>query len=209
MADGQQMSEGTTSDTFRPTRLPPSLESIVKIYTRTGDGGETSLLGGKRVPKNNPQVAAYGDVDELNAAIGVAAAQQPREFESTLLTEIQRDLLAIGSTLGTPAPERVKQRCGKASLGQHRVDELESAIDQVASQLPQLRVFVLPGGTTKSALLHKARTVCRRAERSVVALREHQDVPHIVLVYLNRLSDLLFVLARLANHRADVTEIEW
>jgi len=204
-----RMNGGTASDTFRPTQLPPSLESIVKIYTRTGDGGETSLLGGKRVPKNDPRVAAYGNVDELNAAIGVAAAQQPAEFESKLLTAIQRDLLAIGSALATPAREEVKQGSEKASLDQRNVAELESAIDGATAQLPPLRAFVLPGGTSKSALLHQARTVCRRAERSVVALREHQDVPNLVLVYLNRLSDLLFVLARLANQRANVTDTAW
>ncbi len=181
----------------------------MKIYTRTGDGGETSLLGGRRVPKNSPRVVAYGDVDELNAAIGVAAAQEPREFESTLLTAVQRDLLAIGSTLANPGWERAKQGSEKTSLDRRRVDELESAIDQVVLQLPPLRAFVLPGGTAKGAMLHQARTVCRRAERSVVALREDQDVPHLVLVYLNRLSDLLFVLARLTNHRANVADTEW
>lgn len=181
----------------------------MKIYTRTGDGGETSLLGGKRVSKNDPRVVAYGDVDELNAAIGVAAAQQPQDFESTLLTAIQRDLLSIGSILATLVQERAKRGSDKVSLNQPRVDEVESAIDQVNSQLPPLRAFVLPGGTAKSALLHQARTVCRRAERSVVTLREEEDVPQLILVYLNRLSDLLFVLARLANYRAKVIDTEW
>ena len=174
----------------------------MKIYTKTGDGGETGLFGGSRVPKSHPRVAAYGDVDELNAAIGVAAATTPRGFEARLLESIQRDLFAVGAQLASPKPEKVAKALVKARLDPARVTDLERAIDRLERTLPALRAFVLPGGTPKAAQLHLARTVCRRAERAVIALiRGRQRVPSVIPVYLNRLSDLLFVLARAANRR--------
>jgi cob(I)alamin adenosyltransferase len=181
----------------------------MKIYTRTGDAGETSLLGGGRVPKHDARVSAYGDVDEVNAAIGVVLATPPLDFEAELLDGIQRDLFAIGGQLASPDPAKVAKALAKARLDDARVTALEAAIDRADREIPPLTAFVLPGGTLKAAGLHVGRTVCRRAERSVVALHQTQEVPAIILVYLNRLSDLLFTLARLANHRAGLADRTW
>ncbi len=182
----------------------------MKIYTRTGDGGETALMGGGRVAKDHVRVAAYGDVDEANAAIGVARATGPRDLADALLAAIQQDLFAIGAALATPEPERLKQaQRDKMVVGAERVAALEAAIDDADGELPPLKAFVLPGGTAKAAQLHLARTVVRRAERAVVHLAHVEQVPVEVVVYLNRLSDLLFTLARLANHRAGVADVAW
>jgi cob(I)alamin adenosyltransferase len=181
----------------------------MKIYTRTGDLGDTGLFGGGRVPKDHPRVAAYGDVDELNSAIGVARAAAPAELFDALLETVQRDLFALGGHLATPDPEKVARALEKAELNETRVTEFERAIDDADGELPPLRAFVLPSGTPKAAALHLARTVCRRAERSVVRLAREDDVPPLFVVYLNRLSDLLFTLARLANHRAGAGEVTW
>jgi cob(I)alamin adenosyltransferase len=181
----------------------------MKIYTRSGDEGDTGLFGGGRVPKHHPRVAAYGDVDELNSAIGLARATAPADLADQLLESVQRDLFAIGGHLATPDPERVSRTLEKAALSDDRVAEFERAIDAADAELPPLTAFVLPGGTPKAAALHLARTVCRRAERSVVRLACEAEVPPLFLVYLNRLSDLLFTLARLANHRARVGDTTW
>ena len=181
----------------------------MSIYTRSGDKGETGLLGGGRVPKNDPRVAAYGDVDELNAAIGTAMACQPEDFRTDLLESVQRDLFAIGGQLAAPDPSRVAKALKRAKIAQDRILELESVIDEADGELDPLKHFVLPGGTMKAALLHQARTVCRRAERQVVALAQDKPVPEIIVIYLNRLSDVLFTLARLANHRAGLTDRIW
>lgn len=187
----------------------PYLPLRMKIYTKTGDTGETSLLGGGRVPKHDLRVSAYGNVDELNAAIGVVLANPPAEFATDLLTGIQRDLLRIGGRLAAPDPEKVARALEKTALDPSRVGELEAAIDRAALQLDPLQAFVLPGGTAKAAALHVARTVCRRAERAVARLAEGHEVPPLIPTYLNRLSDLLFTLARLANHDAGVPDHEW
>ncbi|MBI4500417.1 MAG: cob(I)yrinic acid a,c-diamide adenosyltransferase [Gemmatimonadetes bacterium] len=181
----------------------------MKIYTRTGDRGETALFGGGRVSKDNLRVAAYGDVDELNSALGAAMACDPSEFETALLESIQRDLFSIGGRLATPEPDKVAKALAKAEIAESRVRDLESAIDRSETELAPLSAFVLPGGSPKAAALHVARTVCRRAERSVVALERVEGVPPVVLIYLNRLSDLLFTLARLANRRAGVSDRIW
>jgi cob(I)alamin adenosyltransferase len=181
----------------------------VKIYTRTGDTGETALFGGGRVSKDHPRTSAYGDVDELNSAIGVARATAPAEMFDELLDGIQRDLFAIGGRLATPQPEKVAKAIAKAVLPPERVDSFERVMDDAEGELAPLRAFVLPGGTGKAAALHLARTVCRRAERSVVRLAREEDAPAEILVYLNRLSDLLFTLARLANHRAGAGDTTW
>jgi len=182
----------------------------VKIYTRTGDGGETSLMGAGRVPKDHLRVRAYGDVDEANAAVGLARTTAPRDLADDLLTAIQHDLFTIGGALATPEPDRVgaAQRV-KVVVAAERISALEAAIDAADTELPALKAFVLPGGTPKAAALHLARTVCRRAERTVVHLSHTEHVPDEVLVYLNRLSDLLFTLARLANLRARVDDVTW
>jgi cob(I)alamin adenosyltransferase len=181
----------------------------VKIYTRTGDSGETGLFGGGRVPKDHPRVAAYGDVDELNSAIGLARAAAPADLFDALLETVQRDLFSIGGHLATPDPERVAKALEKASLSSGRIVEFETAMDAADAELPPLRAFVLPAGTPKAAALHLARTVCRRAERSTVALARDAEVPELFVVYLNRLSDLLFTLARLANHRGGSGDVTW
>lgn len=179
----------------------------MKIYTKTGDLGETSLLGGMRVPKDHLRVSAYGDVDETNAALGVvrALAEEPLE---RLLLAIQKDLFAIGAQLADPS-HKVAAKRTKAAVTAAQVRRLEKAIDAREARLPPLRSFVLPGGTPAAALLHQTRTVCRRAERSVVTLAREADVDPRIIVYLNRLSDLLFVLARVENHRAGFAEDRW
>jgi cob(I)alamin adenosyltransferase len=181
----------------------------MKIYTRTGDTGETGLFGGGRVAKDHPRVAAYGDVDELNSALGVVRATEPTTLFDPLLEAIQRDLFSIGGHLATPDPDRVRKALEKAALSSKRVGEFEQAMDEAERELPPLKAFVLPAGTPKASALHLARTVCRRAERSVVHLAQSNEVPDLFLIYLNRLSDLLFTLARLANHRAGVKDVTW
>jgi cob(I)alamin adenosyltransferase len=181
----------------------------VKIYTRTGDQGQTSLLGGGRVFKDDLRVAAYGDIDELNAALGAAMALEPAEFERDLLESIQKDLFAIGGRLASPDPGRVPKTAAKTELKPERIAALEQAIDRADAELAPLSAFILPGGTPKAAMFHLARTVCRRAERSVVALHRQAPVPEAILAYLNRLGDLLFTLARLLNHRSGVAERTW
>jgi cob(I)alamin adenosyltransferase len=181
----------------------------MKIYTRTGDTGETGLFGGGRVPKDHPRVAAYGDVDELNSTLGVVRATAGKEFFDPLLESIQQDLFSIGGHLATPDPERVRKALEKASLSPSRIGEFEQIMDVAEQELPPLRAFVLPAGTPIAASLHLARTVCRRAERSVVHLAHAEAVPELFVVYLNRLSDLLFTLARLANRRDGVSDVTW
>ena len=181
----------------------------MKIYTRTGDKGTTGLFGGGRVPKNHPRVAAYGDVDELNSAIGVVRAERPEEFFDALFATIQHDLFSIGGQLATPEPDKVRAALAKAELSPDRVTEFERVMDQADQELPPLRAFVLPAGIPKATALHVARTVCRRAERSLVTLGAEVPVPELFLMYLNRLSDLLFTLARLANHREGRGDVTW
>jgi len=179
------------------------------IYTKTGDSGQTGLFGGGRVPKDDPRVSAYGDVDELNSAIGVVRATQPVQLFDPLLESVQRDLFSLGGHLATPDPKKVARALEKADLAEDRVLAFERAMDEADGELPPLRAFVLPAGTPKSAALHLARTVCRRAERSVVHLSHTSEVPPLFISYLNRLSDLLFTLARLANHRDGAGDMTW
>lgn len=179
----------------------------MKIYTKTGDDGETSLFDGTRVAKDDPRVAAYGDVDELQAALGVAAAAGPDAELAGMLEALQRDLFALGARLADPS-HKIAARVTKAVVGDDSVARLEGWIDRLEEELPPLRHFILAGGCPAGASLHLARTVCRRAERAVLAVGRDAVEPH-VLVYLNRLSDLLFVMARAANHRAGAAEIAW
>ncbi len=181
----------------------------MKIYTKTGDGGETGLFGGGRVPKDHLRVEAYGAVDELNAAIGFARALEPAGLADALLLDVQRDLFAIGGLLASPEPGKVAKALAKAALDAGRVAALEAAIDAAEASLRPLDAFIIPGGTPKAAALHVARTVCRRAERSVVTLSREASLPPAVLPYLNRLSDLLFVLARGANAAAARPDVAW
>jgi cob(I)alamin adenosyltransferase len=179
----------------------------LKIYTKTGDLGETSLLGGMRVPKDHLRVVAYGDVDETNAALGAVRAFAGEPL-GRLVAGVQEDLFAIGAQLADPT-HRVAAKRAKAAVTAARVRRLEKAIDAREEKLPPLRSFLLPDGTPAAALLHLARTVCRRAERSVVTLAREADVDPRIIVYLNRLSDLLFVLARSENRQAGRDEDRW
>lgn len=180
-----------------------------KIYTKTGDDGRTGLFGGGRVEKDHARVEAYGDVDELNAVIGAARAVEMMPRVDEILAPIQRDLFAIGALLATPHPEKHREQLEKARLSDKRIAQLEQAIDDGEEELEPLKAFIMPGGTPKAASLHVARTVCRRAERSIIRMQRTDEVPQIVIVYLNRLSDLLFVLARVANKRAGAGEVTW
>ena len=179
----------------------------MKIYTRSGDAGDTALFDGTRVQKSDRRVAAYGDVDELNAWIGFAAAAGPDTAVKDQLQQIQRDLFALGSRLADPA-HRIAGRVTKAAITPDDIARLEQWIDAFDDELPPLRRFILAGGAPAGAALHVARTVCRRAERTMVELGEGAFEPEL-LHYVNRLSDLLFTMARAVNHRAGVPEIEW
>ncbi|GMV14295.1 MAG: cob(I)yrinic acid a,c-diamide adenosyltransferase [Polyangiaceae bacterium] len=179
----------------------------MKIYTKTGDSGSTGLFGGERVDKDDARVDGYGTVDETNAAIGVARAAGLTVEIDAVLAAVQSDLFTLGAELAcVPGHEA---RLKLALLGGPDIERLERAIDTAEEGLAPLTSFVLPGGTPGAAALHAARTACRRAERRVVALRRASPVRDEVIVYLNRLSDLLFVLARRANHAAGVTDVPW
>jgi cob(I)alamin adenosyltransferase len=183
-----------------------SYNPVVTLYTRTGDAGETALFDGTRVKKDDGRVDAYGEVDELNAWIGLVRAADGVGPLEAALVQIQRDVFALGAQLADPA-DKIASRVTKAALTDTDVTRLETLIDQFEEELPPLRRFILAGGTPAGSALHVARTVCRRAERRIVALEPPVDP--VLLRYVNRLSDLLFVLARIVNHRAGVPETEW
>lgn len=180
----------------------------MKIYTRTGDRGETGLFGGGRVRKNALRVEAYGEVDELNATLGLCAAALSDPDLLPLLLEIQRDLLAMGAQLADVRKEKATSP-ERADFPGEKVAVLERAIDRFEATLPPLRRFILQGGCEAGVRLHLARTVCRRAERRIAALAEQEEVAPVILAYINRLSDLLFILARLVNQRAGTAETAW
>jgi cob(I)alamin adenosyltransferase len=175
----------------------------MKIYTRTGDAGETSLFGGARVRKDDARIEAYGTVDELNSFLGVARASWPSSPFDGQLHTIQSDLFDIGAHLASPGTSRF------AGPDTARVAALEQHIDAMESELAPLKVFILPGGSLAAAQLHVARTVCRRVERLVVALRDDDEATKASITYLNRLSDFLFVAARYANHLQGVADVPW
>ena len=179
----------------------------MKIYTKTGDSGETSFFDKTRVSKADPRVDAYGEVDELNACLGTARAAVSDDDIVSALESIQKDLFALGARLADPT-SRIARRVEKATITTADVERLEQLIDRLEMEVPPLRRFILPGGSTAGALLHLARTVCRRAERRVIGLGTDAVEP-ILIVYLNRLSDLLFVMARTLNHRVGLQEVEW
>ena len=180
---------------------------MAKIYTRRGDDGSTGLFGGPRVRKHDLRVSAYGDVDELNSALGVAREELPEGDLRALLDSLQSELFTLGAELATPdagaAPKEVPR-----ITAQH-VERLEREIDRLTGELPPMKNFILPGGSRAGAALHLCRTVCRRAERKAVELAGSAPVPAEAMAYLNRLSDLLFVMARAANLRAGGREIPW
>jgi len=180
----------------------------VKVYTRRGDGGQTDLFGGDRVGKDDDRVEAYGAVDELNATLGPAAAASPHEDVIALVQQIQSALFDLGAYLATPdAARREKSKVPMPSA--EDIADLEAHIDAFEEELEPLRSFVLPGGTASASAFHVARTVCRRAERRVVSLGRTQELDPLAVGYLNRLSDLLFVMARLENRRAEVPDVPW
>ncbi len=184
---------------------------MVKIYTRRGDRGETDLFGGDRVGKDDLRVRAYGDVDELNAVVGVAAASLEAERDAdmhTLLQRIQSSLFDLGTQLATPSAEHL-EKSGLPRVDGGDVAELENQIDAFEKEIEPLKSFVLPGGSAAAAVLHHARTVCRRAERHCVSLDREAPLDTAIVQYLNRLSDLMFTLARVANARAGVADVEW
>lgn len=178
----------------------------MKIYTKTGDRGDTSLFGGQRVPKDALRIEAYGTVDELNSVIGIVLADAPDRVIVRVLTQVQHQLFELGADLATP---RSVARTSVRRLEPRDAAALEKHIDAVQRRLKPLRNFILPGGSPVAARLHFARTVCRRAERIVVRLSRNEDIGEGITIYLNRLSDLLFVLARFANSAAGVAEIQW
>jgi len=179
----------------------------VKIYTKSGDGGETGLFGGGRVRKSDPRVEAYGEVDEACAALGVARAALEDAELAAELARVQDELFCVGAELASP--HGVKARSAVPAVEPRWAERLEQAMDRWDRELPVLHQFVLPGGTPGAAALHLARAVCRRAERRVVALAAQVEVAPAVVVYLNRLSDFLFVAARVANLRAGRAELHW
>lgn len=180
-----------------------------KIYTKTGDDGTTGLFGGGRVAKDSPRIASYGDVDELNSAIGLARSWPLLPEHESLLGTVQEQLFVVGADLATPRSNEGK-KLSVMRVTEAEITCLERAIDEMEVGLPPLKNFILPGGSPSGAALHLARTICRRAERSVAALMHQQDdIGDLPLRYLNRLSDFLFVLARAVNHAAMVPEKPW
>jgi cob(I)alamin adenosyltransferase len=180
----------------------------VKIYTKRGDRGETDLLGGDRVSKDCARVEAYGAVDELNACLGRCAAESSHDDLREIIRDIQSSLFDLGSYLASPDAGRRE----KASIPQPEdpdVERLEARIDLLEGELEPLKCFILPGGIPAAATLHLARTICRRAERREIALHKVEPLSAAALRYLNRLSDLLFVMARVENRRAGVADVEW
>lgn len=181
----------------------------MKIYTRKGDRGETSLFGGGRVPKDHRRVEAYGTVDELNSVLGQALTLVTDDAVRRRLGAVQHDLFALGAELSAPPPADGRRRPETPGVPSGRVDEMEAWIDEAHEELAPLRAFVLPGGASAAAALHVARTVCRRAERAVTPLVREGGVDPEIVRYLNRLSDTLFAFARLENLRAGVDDVEW
>ncbi len=181
-------------------------EKPMKIYTKTGDTGMTGLYGGGRVSKSAPRISAYGDIDELNALLGLAAAQSDQDPVKKTLKEIQSTLFVVGAQLASPKADPKIERITNA-----QIEFLERQIDVITETLPPLKTFILPGGSVTASTLHLARTVCRRAERSIVYLStvEGEDVDRWLITYVNRLSDFLFTLARLANQLEKIADIPW
>ena len=179
----------------------------MKIYTRTGDDGETGLYGGSRVRKDDPRIEAYGTIDELNAILGVARSQQLPADIDELIARLQNELFDLGGELASPDPDARKTRF----VTHERIASLETAIDHYEAGLAALKQFILPGGTAGAALIHQARTVARRAERRLTTLvaESQANVSHLVIVYVNRLSDLLFVVARAINAEAGSGDVPW
>lgn len=177
----------------------------MKIYTKTGDHGDTSLFGGQRVSKNHSRIMAYGTVDELNSILGICRAGNPDSELEEILGRIQNELFVLGADLATPPEKNAKIE----RIGFKHVNRLEEDIDRLEKVLEPLRTFILPGGSSVAAHLHLARTVCRRAERSCFNCRQSEIVSEEALIFLNRLSDLLFVMARYQNRSQNISDVAW
>ena len=178
----------------------------MKIYTKTGDKGDTSLFGGQRVPKDALRIETYGTVDELNSVLGIVRGENKDSEINKVLAQVQEQLFELGADLATPRSVKTKN---VRRIDPKDAHHLEKIIDSLEVHLKPLKRFILPGGAPVAARIHFARTVCRRAERSVVRLSRNEDIGEDITIYLNRLSDLLFVLARYANHLASVPETTW
>ena len=184
----------------------------MKIYTKTGDKGETRLIGGKHVDKADPRITAYGEVDELNSSIGLAISflrsrQDLLSDVADILEQVQNDLFVLGSDLANPSWPPANSETPRTS--EIMASALEPIIDRIESELESIAFFILPGGSIEASLLHLSRGVTRRAERAVVLLSKNQPLNPAIIVYLNRLSDLLFVTARLANKRLGIQDLPW
>ncbi len=177
----------------------------MKIYTKKGDTGETALFGGSKTQKSDIRIHAYGTVDELNSTIGIVLSYSLSVTGKKILKQVQNDLFVVGATLATPDPEKSRIE----DVSQNEIDQLEQWIDQLEVDLNPLKSFILPGGTGAGSTLHFARTVCRRAERKTVELAHRESISPSAIVYLNRLSDLLFVLARFENKQQNAEETPW
>lgn len=178
----------------------------MKIYTKTGDHGKTSLFGGKRVEKSNIRIEAYGTIDELNSILGLALSESLNKKTLEISKRIQNTLFAVGADLATPE-DTVKKT--KSNLNDEEIKFLEESIDELEGSLEPLTNFILPGGSKTASLFHFARTVCRRAERRIVEVSHKEKIDENIIIYVNRLSDLLFVIARFENHVSSTPEIVW
>lgn len=180
----------------------------MKIYTKTGDKGETSLFGGERVSKNHQRICAYGTIDELNSFIGLALTEVKSQEIKDILTDIQNKLFIVGSDLATPQTEK-NNKLNIQRTSEKFIIDAEKDIDTISEKLDPLRNFILPGGSKGSALLHICRTITRRAEREIVELKKMDNISDNILVFLNRLSDLFFVLSRYENKVSNIPETKW
>jgi len=180
----------------------------MKIYTKTGDKGETSLFGGRRVWKDNLRISAYGTVDELNSILGITVTELNNKELVEVINSIQKELFVLGSDLASPL-DKENKKFEIPRVNSEFVERLEKLIDNYDSQIPSLKNFIIPGGTKGAGFLHFARTVCRRAEREVISLSKIETINEEIKVYLNRLSDLLFVLARFENFSSNHPDVEW
>lgn len=180
----------------------------MKIYTKTGDKGETGLFGGERVSKHSTRLDAYGTVDELNSFLGLAILEVNNQEIKSIIKEIQQKLFVVGSDLATPQTEK-NQKLKITRTPDEYIDETEKLIDKFESQLDELKNFILPGGSKGSALLHICRTIARRAEREIVALKNTEEIGNNIVIFLNRLSDLFFVLSRFENKYSNIPDTKW
>lgn len=180
----------------------------MKIYTKTGDKGETGLFGGERVSKHSTRLDAYGTVDELNSFLGLAILEVNNQEIKSIIKEIQQKLFVVGSDLATPQTEK-NQKLKITRTPDEYIDETERLIDKFESQLDELKNFILPGGSKGSALLHICRTIARRAEREIVALKNTEEIGNNIVIFLNRLSDLFFVLSRFENKYSNIPDTKW